>query len=121
MTTDQLKEIAPNLYEGMSPKKNERRKFVLLPDGLTDQELIEGLEGMYGLDSKKEPWDGTAHLQYDITEKIEIINGRKYIRLLLEAPIEKMNDNLRKFNERVARFRKEQSGEPSENINKGLH
>ena len=116
MTTDELKEIAPNLYEGTSPKKVEKRRFILLPDGLTDQELMQGLEGMYGLDPKKEAWDATAHLQHDLTQKIEIINGRRYIRLLLGAPIEKMEENLRKFNERVRRFRNEQAEKPSEGI-----
>ena len=117
MPTDKLTEIAPNMYEGMSPARKEIRRFALLPDGLTKEEMLQGLEGLLGLDSKNNPGDATAHLQHDLTEKNEVIDDKTYFRFIANAELSEMKEGLEKFNERVERFRSEQkqSERPSEN------
>ena len=107
MTTNELREIAPNIYEGISPAKGEVRRFILLPE-VTEAEMLKGLEEMFGKDSTKNPWDATVHFAYDLTEKNETINGQTYQRCLANAEIRSMQERLRKFNDRVARFRSEQ-------------
>ncbi|MBT3538782.1 hypothetical protein HOF40_01940 [Candidatus Parcubacteria bacterium] len=75
---DQLKEIAPGVYEGVSPAKNEVRRFIALPENLTDDEELRVT--VAALDMRPE-----AAFAINLKEKNESIGGRTFIRYLSDA------------------------------------
>lgn len=79
-----LTNISGSVYEGTSPAKGDKRRFLKLPTGLTEQDTISFMEGFFA-GKKLEGWALTAHMNSDVTEKNEMIDGEQYVRLLLSA------------------------------------
>lgn len=101
-----LKEIEPGIYEGHSPAKNEVRRFIKLPDGLTDDEMTAAVEAVWGVDtSVGDPWKKTVHLSHNLREKNEEIGGSTFVRFLADASLETLRERAAAVTERIARER----------------
>ncbi len=105
----ELTELGPGIYEGQSPAKNEVRRFILIPDGLTEKELDSGLQFLYIKEPEKQ--SAFAHLIFDLGEKMEEIGGKQYIRFLADSSIEDLREWLDKFKEGVENCRERESRE----------
>ena len=78
-----------------SPARGDERIFVRVPENLSEGELFSFVEAIHhGRISEDGDWRTTAAMNIDVNEKIEEIDGERYLRCLNSADVSKLTKNL---------------------------